>query len=105
MIDRQFLFIMQFYRAQVVGWPPVRSFRKNALKNCNYVKVAVDGVPYLRKVDLQSYDSYEQLLTVLGGMFYCFKIRMEFFYVHKDLMIKSFIALLPQPFGQSISLI
>ncbi|KAK4410575.1 Auxin-responsive protein IAA17 [Sesamum angolense] len=39
--------------AQVVGWPPVRSYRKNIMKNCKYVKVAVDGAPYLRKVDLE----------------------------------------------------
>lgn len=74
--DRSLIFIMQFYRAHVVGWPPVRSFRKNTLKSCNYVKVAVDGAPYLRKVDLESYDGYEQLLTALGGMFFCLEIRM-----------------------------
>lgn len=62
-------------KAQVVGWPPVRSFRKNALKSCTYVKVAVDGAPYLRKVDLETYGSYEQLLAALEEMFSCFKIR------------------------------
>ncbi|KAJ1433897.1 AUX/IAA domain [Sesbania bispinosa] len=40
-------------KAQVVGWPPVRASRKNAMKSCKYVKVAVDGAPYLRKVDLE----------------------------------------------------
>nr|CAD1843033.1 unnamed protein product [Ananas comosus var. bracteatus] len=30
-------------KARVVGWPPVRSYRKNALKSCTFVKVAVDG--------------------------------------------------------------
>ncbi|KAJ6810746.1 auxin-responsive protein IAA1-like [Iris pallida] len=62
-------------KAQVVGWPPVRSFRKNTLKSCTYVKVAVDGAPYLRKVDLETYGGYQQLLAALEEMFSCFKIR------------------------------
>ncbi|XP_008811586.1 auxin-responsive protein IAA1-like [Phoenix dactylifera] len=62
-------------KAQVVGWPPVRSFRKNALKSCTYVKVAVDGAPYLRKVDLEIYGGYQQLLTALEDMFSCFTVR------------------------------
>ncbi|MQL88857.1 hypothetical protein Taro_021450 [Colocasia esculenta] len=62
-------------KAQVVGWPPVRSFRKNALKSCTYVKVAVDGAPYLRKVDLEQYGGYQQLLAALEEMFSCFTIR------------------------------
>ncbi|XP_043702008.1 auxin-responsive protein IAA1-like [Telopea speciosissima] len=61
-------------KAQVVGWPPVRSFRKNVLKSCTYVKVAVDGAPYLRKIDLELYSSYEQLLSALEKMFSCFTI-------------------------------
>lgn len=61
-------------KAQVVGWPPVRSFRKIALKSCAYVKVAVDGAPYLRKVDLEMYGGYQQLLTALKEMFSCFNI-------------------------------
>ncbi|WVY99670.1 hypothetical protein V8G54_025740 [Vigna mungo] len=44
-------------KEQVVGWPPVRASRKNAMKSCKFVKVAVDGAPYLRKVDLELYDS------------------------------------------------
>ncbi|XP_030448267.1 auxin-responsive protein IAA1-like isoform X1 [Syzygium oleosum] len=59
-------------KAQVVGWPPVRSFRKKTLEICKYVKVAVDGAPYLRKVDLQTYNSYDELLRALEGMFDCF---------------------------------
>ena len=52
-------------KAQTVGWPPVRGSRKNLVRSCKYVKVAVDGAPYLRKVDLQVYESYEQLLKAL----------------------------------------
>ncbi|KAK6267981.1 hypothetical protein QUC31_012141 [Theobroma cacao] len=62
-------------KAQVVGWPPVRALRKNAMKSCKYVKVAVDGAPYLRKVDLEMYNSYQQLLSSLEDMFSCFTIR------------------------------
>ncbi|XP_059432655.1 auxin-responsive protein IAA1-like [Corylus avellana] len=62
-------------KAQVVGWPPVRSFRKKALEGSKYVKVAVDGAPYLRKVDLETYDSYQELLKAFEKMFTCFTIR------------------------------
>ena len=53
----------------------MRSFRKNALKSCTYVKVAVDGAPYLRKVDLEMYGGYQQLLIALEDMFSCFTVR------------------------------
>lgn len=75
-------------RAQVVGWPPIRSFRKNTLatnlpKNgeagkpgtsCLYVKVSMDGAPYLRKIDLKTYTSYTELSSALEKMFSCFTI-------------------------------
>ncbi|KAK8581244.1 hypothetical protein V6N13_144283 [Hibiscus sabdariffa] len=62
-------------KAQVVGWPPVRGYAKRGKKSCKYVKVAVDGAPYLRKVDLDMYNTYQQLLTSLEDMFSCFTIR------------------------------
>ena len=67
-----------FYRAQIVGWPPVRSYRKNCLagkkseaESCNggYVKVSMDGAPYLRKIDLTIYKSYVELVKALENMF------------------------------------
>ncbi|CAL4978206.1 unnamed protein product [Urochloa decumbens] len=67
-------------KARVVGWPPVRSYRKNALADAagsskakqaaKFVKVAVDGAPYLRKVDLEAYASYDQLLRALQDKFF-----------------------------------
>ena len=66
--------MLLIFRAQVVGWPPVRSYRKNMMKSCKYVKVAVDGAPYLRKVDLEIYSSYKQLLAALEEMFTCLTI-------------------------------
>ncbi|MFX6571790.1 AUX/IAA family protein, partial [Acinetobacter baumannii] len=61
-------------KAQVVGWPPMPSYRKNVMKNRKYVKVAVDGAPYLRKVDLEIYTGYQELLAALEKMFTCFTI-------------------------------
>lgn len=78
------------FRAQVVGWPPVRSFRKNMLAvqksspeesemlsgngGASFVKVSMDGAPYLRKVDLKMYKNYQDLYDALGNMFSSFSI-------------------------------
>lgn len=93
-------------KAQVVGWPPVRSYRKNVMAqkintvdqessdhqktsisggggtggsaNNNsaaaaaFVKVCMDGAPYLRKVDLKMYKSYQELSDALAKMFSSF---------------------------------
>lgn len=82
-------------KAQVVGWPPVRSYRKNMLSvqkttggsetekcekqspvngGASLVKVSMDGAPYLRKVDLKMYKSYQDLSDALGKMFSSFTI-------------------------------
>lgn len=61
-----------------MGWPPVKGSRKNVMKASKFVKVAVDGAPYLRKVDLEMYGSYQQLLRSLEEMFSCFPIRTYF---------------------------
>nr|AVV48464.1 IAA9 [Bassia scoparia] len=67
-------------KAQVVGWPPIRSFRKNTLattsKNSDplFVKVSMDGAPYLRKVDLRTYATYQELSSGLEKMFSCFTL-------------------------------
>ncbi|XP_062204536.1 auxin-responsive protein IAA30-like [Phragmites australis] len=83
-------------KAQVVGWPPVRSFRKNIMSvqaekgagskdvdgdksssaggGAAFVKVSMDGAPYLRKVDLNTYKSYQELSKALEKMFSSFTI-------------------------------
>nr|AFK36684.1 unknown [Lotus japonicus] len=82
-------------KARVVGWPPVRSFRKNMLAvqksvgeesggeksnngggggGASFVKVSMDGAPYLRKVDLKMYKSYRDLSDSLAKMFSSFTI-------------------------------
>jgi auxin-responsive protein IAA len=93
-------------RAQVVGWPPVRSYRKscfqaaatkskakkaeeasstnnapsaaataapaNASAGGSFVKVSMDGAPYLRKVDMRMYKDYRELREALEAMFVCY---------------------------------
>ncbi|CAL4896310.1 unnamed protein product [Urochloa decumbens] len=73
-------------KAQVVGWPPIRSYRKNTMATTQlksskedaeakqgqgflYVKVSMDGAPYLRKIDLKTYKNYKDLSTALEKMF------------------------------------
>ncbi|KAL4333325.1 hypothetical protein GQ457_07G031570 [Hibiscus cannabinus] len=76
----------------VVGWPPIRSFRKNlatsssskpasepphkaanekkgAEPSAKFVKINMDGVPIGRKVDLKAYDSYEKLSAAVDELF------------------------------------
>ena len=85
--------------APVVGWPPVRSFRRNlgssrqspqsssaqhqdggggakgggagegARKGGLFVKVNMDGVPIGRKVDLTAYGGYAELSAAVGKLF------------------------------------
>ncbi|XP_004302853.1 PREDICTED: auxin-responsive protein IAA26-like [Fragaria vesca subsp. vesca] len=83
--------------APVVGWPPIRSFRKNLAstsaskpapesQNVNpskvpnvkpvetsrkgmFVKINMDGVPIGRKVDLSAYASYEKLSSAVDELF------------------------------------
>ncbi|WOK97223.1 auxin-responsive protein IAA21-like [Canna indica] len=77
-------------KAQVVGWPPIRSYRKNTMAinpskikddddgkqgiGCLYVKVSMDGAPYLRKVDLKTCNNYKELSSSLEKMFSCFTL-------------------------------
>lgn len=39
-----------------------------------FVKVSMDGAPYLRKVDLKMYTSYQQLSDALAKMFSSFTL-------------------------------
>lgn len=95
------LSMVTIYRAQVVGWPPVRSYRKNVMavqKSTSeeksekssvtgnsmistaaaFVKVSMDGAPYLRKVDLKLYKSYQELSDALAKMFSSFTMSESF---------------------------
>ncbi|XP_062089629.1 auxin-induced protein AUX22-like [Humulus lupulus] len=66
---------------QVVGWPPVCSYRrKNSFHSSDqkvvYVKVSMDGAPFLRKLDLSSMHKggYSDLALALENLFGCFGI-------------------------------
>ena len=76
-----------------MGWPPIRSFMKNTLattsKNTDevdgkagpgalFVKVSMDGAPYLRKVYLRNHSAYQELSSALEKMFTCFTIGALF---------------------------
>lgn len=67
-------------KGQVVGWPPIRSYRKNTLAahpkpaeeegdGQLFVKVNMDGITIGRKVDLKAHTCYEGLLLALEDMF------------------------------------
>lgn len=77
-------------KVQVVGWPPVGAYRKSTFQAAAaaakakageqegkkggglYVKVSMDGAPYLRKVDLRMYGGYRELRDALDALFGCF---------------------------------
>uniref|UniRef100_A0A5B7BR86 Auxin-responsive protein n=1 Tax=Davidia involucrata TaxID=16924 RepID=A0A5B7BR86_DAVIN len=66
-------------KSQVVGWPPVCSYRKknsvNGLESTKmYVKVSMDGAPFLRKIDLNTHKGYSDLAVALEKLFDCFGI-------------------------------
>ncbi|CAA6660976.1 unnamed protein product [Spirodela intermedia] len=73
--------------APFVGWPPVRSFRRN-LAPCSstagpppqnqkqetrskgmFVKINMDGIPIGRKIDLSTHDSYQKLSSAVDELF------------------------------------
>ncbi|KAG6480887.1 hypothetical protein ZIOFF_057475 [Zingiber officinale] len=66
----------------VVGWPPIRTYRKNNFQARKaetgadasglFVKVSMDGAPYLRKIDLKLYQGYKELKEALDSMFKSF---------------------------------
>ncbi|CAH8363178.1 unnamed protein product [Eruca vesicaria subsp. sativa] len=69
--------------APVVGWPPVRSFRRNLTAQPKdemkkrvsdkerelYVKINMEGVPIGRKVNLSALNNYQQLSHAVDQLF------------------------------------
>ncbi|CAN7059219.1 unnamed protein product [Brassica oleracea var. botrytis] len=78
LVSRSPVYTEKIWMAQIVGWPQVRSFRKNTMATtCSaalFVKVSMDGAPYLRKVDLRSYTNYMELSSALEKMFTTFTL-------------------------------
>lgn len=63
----------------------MRSYRKNAMaETAAFVKVCMDGAPYLRKVDLKTYKSYQELSDALAKMFSSF--TMGKFLLHANII-------------------
>ncbi|KAI7729831.1 hypothetical protein M8C21_029434 [Ambrosia artemisiifolia] len=92
---------------QLAGWPPVTLYRK---KNFRFVKVAVDGAPYLRKINLESYGDYQQLQCVLFEIFAYFTIGnytsddLEFKNCYKpSFTTETFVPLMHDSFNNSIA--
>ncbi|XP_043725185.1 auxin-induced protein 22A-like isoform X2 [Telopea speciosissima] len=61
-------------KTQVVGWPPVCSYRKKnnaaeAETTKLYVKVSMDGAPFLRKIDLKTHKGYSDLAVGFEELF------------------------------------
>nr|AJP77549.1 IAA19 [Solanum melongena] len=84
---------------EVVGWPPVCAYRKknsfngrDAGSNKMYVKVSMDGAPFLRKVDLSTHKGYDELVMALEKLFGCYGIgealedsdKSEFVPIYED---------------------
>jgi len=77
---------------QVVGWPPVCSYRKkNSVNEASkmYVKVSMDGAPFLRKMDLGMHKGYSDLAFALEKLFGCYGmgqfqsfLHVFFFYIY-----------------------
>ncbi|KAL8249018.1 hypothetical protein R6Q59_005886 [Mikania micrantha] len=67
-------------KSQVVGWPPVR---RNNFQSGMYVKVSMDGAPYLRKIDLKVYKGYSDLLKALENMFKLTNVGV-YYYSERD---------------------
>ena len=79
------------HNAPVIGWPPVRTFRRNlatsskasldhqnvkkaakpeeTTKRAPFVKINMDGIPIGRKIDLNALDSYENLSLAVDKLF------------------------------------
>ncbi|KAL8043118.1 hypothetical protein ABFX02_09G096900 [Erythranthe guttata] len=62
----------------VVGWPPVRAYRRKiggGGVGKMYVKVSMDGAPFLRKIDLTNHKCYSDLFVSIEQLFGCFGIE------------------------------
>ena len=55
---------------KVVGWPPYRQGTSSPKKKKKiYVKVSMDGAPFLRKLELTSFSGYSSLYSAVHAMF------------------------------------
>jgi AUX/IAA family len=70
--------------------------KQNTSSGCLYVKVSMDGAPYLRKVDLKLYDGYKELSISLEKMFSGFTSGQIFLpYIFKILYLLDYTMFAP----------
>ncbi|CAL9059282.1 unnamed protein product [Musa banksii] len=92
MSEEQLCWLNVAASAPAVGWPPIRSFRKNLAggvkasaespggsseavkklvndKKSSFVKINMNGIPVGRKIDPKAYDSYEKLSLPVDELF------------------------------------
>lgn len=55
-------------KEMVVGWPPVCLYRKRTITKM-YVKVSMDGAPFLRKIDVNRFKGYSDFVLALENLF------------------------------------
>ncbi|KAI3850366.1 hypothetical protein MKW92_012440 [Papaver armeniacum] len=74
--------------SQVVGWPPVCSYRKKSKRDVTVdsdaklsIKVSMDGAPYLRKIDLNVHKGYSELAIAFEKLFGCFGTGQDSEYI------------------------
>ncbi|KAL3529181.1 hypothetical protein ACH5RR_008503 [Cinchona calisaya] len=63
-------------RNQVLGWPPECAYRRKKSSNGEelikmFVKVSMDGAPFLRKIDVSAHKGYYDLVMHLEKLFGC----------------------------------
>lgn len=69
-------------KTAAVGWPPVCSYRRRSIgseKECmeaskRLIKISMDGVPFLRKIDVSYYQEYYELVAAVEKLFGCYGI-------------------------------
>ncbi|PPS05216.1 hypothetical protein GOBAR_AA15444 [Gossypium barbadense] len=64
----------QYDHSGRIRWPQNSEKNGEDAAGCHYVKVSMDGAPYLRKVDLKTYKTYMELSSALEKMFTCFTL-------------------------------
>ncbi|KAI3897949.1 hypothetical protein MKW92_009620 [Papaver armeniacum] len=71
-----------------VGWPPGK--RSKGVREQDdslpkmYVKVSMDGAPFLRKVDLNIHKEYSDLAQVFDNIYGCFNSDSEYISTYED---------------------
>lgn len=82
-------------KVPAVGWPPVCSYRRRSIgseKECmeaskRLIKISMDGVPFLRKIDVNCYQEYSELVSAVENLFTCSGIsKFNYFFLINSLL-------------------